>query len=221
MHNHPASCRPATLIARTLKGTAPGLLPLTKIPPRWLHPGRGYNACSLGSDLQSPDSAILPARGSIRWPGCRGAVISARLALLALMLTVPACTDPHGYRRLIHADEPRLRVQGILEATRRHDTTMIPHLIERLEDPDEAVRFFAILALRDFVGTDMGYRYGIDPSRQGPALLRWRRWLEAHRGELGLAPSQAAPRPGSGSSSSRTAAGPAAGPPAPEAGERP
>jgi hypothetical protein len=48
-----------------------------------------------------------------------------------------------------------------------------------LEDEDEAVRFYAILALEKLTGTRRGYRYGDPVDLRRRAIERWRMYAAA------------------------------------------
>jgi hypothetical protein len=50
-------------------------------------------------------------------------------------------------------------------------------LVDRLEDEDEAVRFYAIEGLKKMVGTDMGYKFYEPASERLVAVRRWRRYV--------------------------------------------
>ena len=51
-------------------------------------------------------------------------------------------------------------------------------MIDALEDRDRDLRLAAISELTELTGFDFGYRSDLDPGKQGPALERWREWLE-------------------------------------------
>jgi len=81
---------------------------------------------------------------------------------------------------LVHAD-PRLRSRAARAAVDLERMDLIPSLIERLGDRDEAVRFFCSLALRRLSGEDFGFLpHGTLIERQ-QAIARWRRWADARR----------------------------------------
>jgi hypothetical protein len=51
-------------------------------------------------------------------------------------------------------------------------------VIDALEDRDRDLRLAAISELTELTGFDLGYRSDLEPGKQGPALQRWREWLE-------------------------------------------
>jgi len=55
--------------------------------------------------------------------------------------------------------------------------TVIELLVGRLDDEDDAVRFFAIIALEKMCGTRMGYEYHDPPYVRSRAIAAWRRYL--------------------------------------------
>ncbi len=54
--------------------------------------------------------------------------------------------------------------------------SIVPLLVDRLEDEDEGVRFFAIVALHKLTGTRLGYHYGDPDHVRRQAVQRWRRF---------------------------------------------
>lgn len=63
-------------------------------------------------------------------------------------------------------------VRGIAEA---EDRSRLPDLVKRLEDDDEVVRFYAIVALERMTGTRRGYSYAASPGQRAPAVAEWRK----------------------------------------------
>lgn len=63
------------------------------------------------------------------------------------------------------------------DATERGDPQAIPVLVDRLEDEDPAVRFFAVLALERLTGTRMGFQAGAAAEERRLAVARWRRYV--------------------------------------------
>lgn len=81
-------------------------------------------------------------------------------------------------------------------------------LVGRLDDEDDAVRFFAILALERLTGTRQGYEYYAPATERIRAIERWRRYLarlEENRDDAALV--------------EKTEVGPLAGQTAPAAGD--
>ncbi|HUU82127.1 MAG TPA: hypothetical protein VM243_01365 [Phycisphaerae bacterium] len=84
---------------------------------------------------------------------------------------------------LLEARSPADRSRAIKRAgdavEGRPDRTLIVALVDRLDDEDESVRFFAIGELGRLTGQRMGYR-AHDPARiRRVAVDRWRRHLES------------------------------------------
>ncbi|MFH0981326.1 MAG: HEAT repeat domain-containing protein [Planctomycetota bacterium] len=83
----------------------------------------------------------------------------------------------------LESTDPALRVWAIVQAAERGDESAVPLLVDRLEDEDEGVRFYAILALDRLTGTRLGYRYGASEGERCTSVDRWRRFLaESRRG---------------------------------------
>ncbi|MBN1347503.1 MAG: HEAT repeat domain-containing protein [Phycisphaerae bacterium] len=116
---------------------------------------------------------------------------AARRLLLGLVVFAGGCVA--GYAPSLNSPDPAARIRAIRQVTEKHDRGAVPLLVDRLEDEDEAVRFYAIAALERLAGTDMGYKY-YKPSRERlPAVRRWRRYV---RNGASSAPStQTAARP--------------------------
>lgn len=85
---------------------------------------------------------------------------------------------------------PLDRAQAVIEATEARDLEAVHTLVDLLEDPDPAVRMFAIVALRRLCDRDYGYRYYEDAYRRAQAVERWRTALR--QGEIAVV-SRAAP----------------------------
>lgn len=74
------------------------------------------------------------------------------------------------------------RSAACIRAGQSRDKSVLPLLVERLEDTDADVRLFAICALKKITGMDLEYRYYAPPVDRAEAVLRWRKWLQ-HRQE--------------------------------------
>ncbi|MCK6457498.1 MAG: HEAT repeat domain-containing protein [Phycisphaerae bacterium] len=66
------------------------------------------------------------------------------------------------------------RIRAIKRAGEQKDRSAVPLLVDRLDDEDEAVRFFAILALERITGTRLGYDYRLTGAERTAAVERWR-----------------------------------------------
>jgi len=88
------------------------------------------------------------------------------------------CGSPHTpYPQSLLSEKPAERASAAKYAAEIGDETVIPILIERLEDEDEVVRMFAILALERLTGTRRGYDYHAPEVQRIRAVQRWRRYL--------------------------------------------
>jgi len=91
----------------------------------------------------------------------------------------PAPTVGKGLR----AEEPAQRIRAIGRVVRHNEREKIPLLVDRLDDEDEAVRFYAIAALKQMTGKDLGYRGAEALYRRDRAVARWRTWVKSQAGE--------------------------------------
>jgi hypothetical protein len=120
------------------------------------------------------------------WDPCFRVEVSRRAARrcalrsIALVL-LAGCGAPGRYPETISAPDPLVRVKAIIHAGQTKDEKVVPLLVDRLEDEDEGVRFYAILALERIVGTRMGYDYGAPMSARQEAVVRWRDHLATSR----------------------------------------
>ena len=87
------------------------------------------------------------------------------------------------YPEALTAPDPKLRIRAIRAAGQRRDVQVVPLLVDRLEDEDEAVRFYAIQALERITGMALGYLYYKPASHRGRAVDRWRRYLHQTRSD--------------------------------------
>ncbi|UCD30025.1 MAG: HEAT repeat domain-containing protein [Planctomycetota bacterium] len=81
------------------------------------------------------------------------------------------------YPASLISERPAERVAAIKYAAEIKDQSVINILVDRLEDEDEAVRFFAIIALEKLIGDRQGYDYHASPGERSRAVRRWRRYL--------------------------------------------
>ena len=75
------------------------------------------------------------------------------------------------------------RIDACIRAGQQRDKSVLPLLVDRLEDSDADVRLFAIGALKKITGEDLGYRCYASPSARAEAVRKWRKWLVDHRGK--------------------------------------
>jgi len=164
---------------------------------------------STGQELPScPGTRSFYNRRTVGWarscwrPAVRGGPAIGRGALWravwrGLVLVGPlgaaGCVPaPTPYPQSITGPDPVQRVRGIIRAGETNDAQVVPLLVDRLEDEDEAVRFYAILSLEKIVGTRHGYHYGANEPQRRQAVQRWRDYV-AGSGRSGAAPPVAAP----------------------------
>ncbi len=73
---------------------------------------------------------------------------------------------------------PAERIEAVVALGNGGDPSSVPALVERLEDEDPAVRFYAILALERLTGERRGYDYRAPIDRRRAAVLRWRAYVQ-------------------------------------------
>ncbi|MFQ5501450.1 MAG: HEAT repeat domain-containing protein [Phycisphaerae bacterium] len=92
-------------------------------------------------------------------------------------MLISGCTPPQHYRAAIQSEVPGDRILAIRSAGEARDRGAVPLLVDRLEDDDDGVRFFAILALEKITGDRLGYAYGDPPRLRAAAVERWRAYV--------------------------------------------
>lgn len=125
-----------------------------------------------------------------------GAVVVGMIAWLA----ASACDTSHPHRDRFASGNPLDRARATVEVSRARDLQAVHKLVELLDDPEPAVRMYAILSLRQLCGEDFGYRYYERAAMRGAAIERWRAALR--EGRVGFGPAARrqdadAPDPGS------------------------
>ena len=101
-----------------------------------------------------------------------------RLWWLPLALFATGCGPTRTpYPEALQSERPDERIRAIKQAVQLRDESVLGILVDRLEDSDEAVRFYAILALEKLTGTRMGYEYHAPEPLRGRAVQRWRAYL--------------------------------------------
>jgi HEAT repeat protein len=104
-------------------------------------------------------------------------IVACVFAALALTASAGCGGGASSVADKLQAEHPSERVSGCISAAERGDMSALPLLVERLEDRDADVRFFAIGALRRLTRQTLGYRYFDDARRRAGAVHRWRQWL--------------------------------------------
>lgn len=102
------------------------------------------------------------------------------------------------YPEALLSERPGERILAIQRAGESMDRSAVAVLVDSLEDEDEAVRFYAILALEKLTGTRMGFEYQASEVQRARSVDRWRRYVRG--GPPASAPAaQWAGGPGDGS----------------------
>jgi len=116
---------------------------------------------------------------------------TCRDALWILAALGAGCNGPHrggtGGRfadiaEALQAEDPARRIEGCLQAKRARDPRAAPLLVDRLEESEPDVRFYAIDALKHISGQTHGYCYYAEPAQRAKAVKRWRQWLKQQAG---------------------------------------
>jgi hypothetical protein len=98
---------------------------------------------------------------------------SGSLSLSLAIMFASGCSPEPGRPDLQSPDSAR-RALAARSVGERGDLSAIPLLVDRLDDDDEAVRFYSIHALDRLTGQRMGYLYYRPPGQQRDAIERWR-----------------------------------------------
>jgi hypothetical protein len=95
--------------------------------------------------------------------------------MCVLLLLCVGCHPPHAeYPASLNSQRPDERCCGIRHAADTNDKSVMGVLIDRLDDEDEAVRMFAIIALERMTGTRLGYDYHATQPQRWRAIQEWR-----------------------------------------------
>lgn len=113
--------------------------------------------------------------------------VSGLTFLASLILAVPGCGPPRTpYPASLQSEDPGERIRALKQAAERNDHEVLGIIVDRLEDEDEAVRMFAILALEKMTGTRLGYRYHATPAERHRMAEAWRRYLRENGAKLAV-----------------------------------
>lgn len=113
-----------------------------------------------------------------------GAFTRACLIGTALWLAAAGCRSAAQNRAQLQSPNPVDRARAAVVAAERKDRDAVHALIGLLDDPEIAVRLYAIEALRRLTGNDYGYRYYASDADRAAAIARWQ--AAARSGELTL-----------------------------------
>ena len=118
---------------------------------------------------------------------CRGKMLVMRfhwLFLFAslgwLLISLPGgCAQPQPAPVLSDLESPILdtKVRAIKWAGDNRLESAVPLLVDRLQEQDTSVRFFAICALKKITGTDLDYDYKANAQQRAEAIQKWRAFL--------------------------------------------
>ena len=74
--------------------------------------------------------------------------------------------------------DPAVRIRAIKWAGENLLTEAVPLLVDRLQEEDASVRFYAIMSLKRITGADHGYDYKADAATRAEAVAQWRQALQ-------------------------------------------
>lgn len=87
------------------------------------------------------------------------------------------CAKPQHFRADIQSENAGDRILAIRKAGEAKDRKAVPLIVDRLDDEDDGVRFFAIIALERITGTRLGYDNSAPSSERNAAVERWREFV--------------------------------------------
>ena len=103
-----------------------------------------------------------------------------------MIIMLPGCSAPPkkiGFESL-HDPDVMTRIQAIRWVADNNHPQAVPELVNMLSDEDQAVRFYAITALKELTGTDLGYDFKAGPAQRAAALKKWKEKLKTDEGSL-------------------------------------
>jgi hypothetical protein len=107
------------------------------------------------------------------------------LAAAGLLVAAAGCRPaPLSFPASLNSQRPEERVRAAKQAvdypyaSPQDRRAAVELLVARLDDEDDAVRFFAILALERMTGTRLGYCYHDHADGRLRAVQAWRRYLK-------------------------------------------
>ena len=105
-----------------------------------------------------------------------GPTLAVGWVVVALML---AGCRPGPPRRPLQDTDPIFLIPAIRATADAEAYEAIGRLIELLDSEDSAVRIYAIGALRDLTGQELGFRSWAPQAERQAAIERWRSWAVA------------------------------------------
>jgi len=100
------------------------------------------------------------------------------LVVAAAAVAGAGCSHGAAYRADINSADVNERILAVRAAGVSRDQGAVPLLVDRLEDEDDAVRFYTILALDRITGTRLGFDYAQGDAERARAVSRWRRYIK-------------------------------------------
>lgn len=98
------------------------------------------------------------------------------------ILALSGCAANEFCARQLQSADPLERARGCKRAGGSGDPALVPLLVDRLEDRDQGVRFYAAQALRELTGKDFHYRESDPPQARAEAVRRWREYANSSAG---------------------------------------
>lgn len=95
------------------------------------------------------------------------------------MASTICCSGP-APKPNVFSDDTGEAITGMKRAARSKDRSALPELVKDLDSDDSAIRFYAIEALQQITGQDLGYQYYQDEDDRKPAVERWKKWLDVN-----------------------------------------
>ena len=97
----------------------------------------------------------------------------------SIIIILAGCGGPPKTVGLLDLEnpDPAIRIRAIKWAGENKLTEAVPLLVDRLQEQDVSVRFYAIMSLKRITGTDQGYDYKADAASRSEAVARWRQTL--------------------------------------------
>jgi hypothetical protein len=96
-----------------------------------------------------------------------------------LCLALIGCAGAKPNRADISSDDSNERIRAIKAAGEAKDVHAVPLIVDRLEDEDSAVRFFAIIALEKITGQRFGYDYSKAGRDRAASIVLWREYVKS------------------------------------------
>lgn len=98
-------------------------------------------------------------------------------AVLVLVLVGGCVESTAQLRQKMESFDPARRIDAVVAAADSRATVLIPAIVDRLDDEDAGVRFYAILALDRLTGRRLGYDYAAPVGTRRQAVNAWRRFV--------------------------------------------